>query len=374
MNILINCSNLSGGGGGQVADSVCSYTNIFPQHHFVVVYSRALESMGARVGNYDNVESIEYSYPSRDYKSLFTGRNTFLDEIVENKHIDCVLTVFGPMKWRPRCSHVSGFALSQLVIPESPYFQLMSFGQRFKSCFSRVLDTRIFCRGTKHLYTENPFISERVEALIKHSEVRTITNYYNQVFDDRDAWKYKQLDGFNGISLLTLSSPYPHKNIAITIDIARILKDKHPEFKFRFVLSIKKEDLPPIDQSIEDCFLFLDKVEIEECPSLYEQCDFAFVPSLIECFTAMYAEAMRMKVPIITTDLPFARGLCGKAALYYEPLSAKDAAGVIFNLSNNDKLIKALVKKGEEQLNKFDTSEQRARKLIKYCEDVCSMN
>lgn len=374
MRILINCSNLSGGGGGQVADSICSYTNIFPQHHFVVVYSHALEKVGVRIKSYNNVEAIKYNYPCKNYKSLLTGRNDFLDDLVEQRQIDCVLTVFGPMKWMPKCPHVCGFALSQLVIPESPYFQLMSFSQRLKSRLSRVLDTQIFYRGTKHLYTENPFISERVEALIKHSEVRTITNYYNQVFDDRGAWKYKRIDDFNGISLLTLSSPYPHKNIAISIDIARILKDKHPDFKFRFVLSIKKEDLPPIDQSIEDCFLFLDKVDIEECPSLYEQCDFAFVPSLIECFTAMYAEAMRMKMPIITTDLPFARGLCGEAALYYEPLSAKDAAGAIYNLSNNVKLIKSLVKKGEEQLNIFDTSEQRARKLIKYCEDVCSMN
>lgn len=38
------------------------------------------------------------------------------------------------------------------------------------------------------------------------------------------------------------------------------------------------------------------------------------MPSLLECFTATYPEAMRMERPIVTTDLAFAQGLCGEAA------------------------------------------------------------
>ena len=370
MNILINCSNLSGGGGGQVADSICSYTNIFPQHRFVIVYSRALKVMGEKVKEYDNVESIEYNYPLKDYKSLITGRNTYLDNLVDNKHIDCVLTVFGPMKWKPYCPHVCGFALPHLVLPESPYFRSLPLKQRLKTNLSMAIDTFIFRHGSKFLYTENPYITERVQRLINGSQVRTISNNYNQVFDHKDKWVIRRLEDFDGISLLTLASPYPHKNIPITIQIARILKDKYPGFKFRFVLSINKEDFPSFEDSLEDCFVFLGKVSIEECPSLYEQCDVAFLPSLLECFSAMYAESMRMRRPIITTDLPFARGLCKDAALYYEPLSAEDAAEKIFSLSKNEVVQKDLVNKGVVQLKNFDTSEQRAEKVFKYCEDV----
>lgn len=372
MNILINCSNISGGGGGQVADSICSYTNIFTQHFFVVVYASALIDMGARISEYKNVESIHYDYPRRDTMSLLTGRNSFLDELVKSRRIDCVLTVFGPMKWQPKCPHLCGFALAQIVIPESPFFKQLCWQQYIKQRISIFLDKIIFCRGTKYLYTENPFISSRVKALFKGSEVRTITNNYNQIYDNRNSWKINELESFNGTSLLTLASPYPHKNIPITIQIAKYLKVNHPEFKFRFVLSVRKEELPRLDDQIEDCFVFLGRVSIEECPSLYEQCDIAFLPSLIECFSAMYAEAMRMGVPIVTSDLPFARGLCNKAALYFNPLSVQEASEAIFNLANNEILRNELVVKGKQQLLTFDTNEQRAVKLMNYCEDICS--
>lgn len=371
MRILINCSNLSGGGGGQVADSVCSYLNVFPQHHFVVVCSCALKDISSKVSGYNNVECLFFNYPKRDYKSLITGRNDYLDGVVARKQIDCVLTVFGPMKWLPRCPHVCGFALAQLVIPESPYFQQMTIIQRIKSNISICLDSFLFRRGTRHLYSENPFISKRVELKFRGSEVRTITNNYNQIFDNRILEKYIELDSFDGISILTLASPYPHKNLSLSIGIARYLRKHYPDFRFRFVLSINKEDLPLFEKSLEESFVFLGKVAIEECPSLYEQCDIAFVPTLIECFTAMYAEAMRMGVPIVTTDLPFARGLCQDAAVYYQALSAEKAAEIIYDLSTNEALRESLVKNGRKRLQEFDSSEQRARKLIRYCEDIC---
>ena len=371
MNILINCSNLNGGGGGQVADSICSYTNHFPQHRFVVVYPKVLNDMGNRIQSYENVESVLYNYPQKDLKSLLTGRNDFLDDLVKTKAIDCVLTVFGPMKWKPKVPHVCGFALPRLVIPESPFFKQMNFEQKLKSKRANLIDTFIFRRGTKHLFTENPYISERVKKLVKGSEVRTISNNYNQVYDDKELWRTKKLNDFDGVSLLTLSLPYPHKNLTISINIAKVLKEKHPDFKFRFVFSVEKEKFPTLDTSIEDCFVFLGRVAVEECPSLYEQCDIAFLPSLLECFSAMYAEAMRMGVPILTTDLPFARGLCGDAAMFYEPLSAEDAAEKIYALTTDESLRHSLMAKGKKQLEKFDTAENRAKKLIEYCEEIC---
>ena len=67
-------------------------------------------------------------------------------------------------------------------------------------------------------------------------------------------------------------------------------------------------------------------MDITECPSLYEQADVMFQPTLLECFSATYPEAMKMQRPIVTTDIEFAHGLCGPAAHYYSPLSAEDAA------------------------------------------------
>lgn len=368
MNILINATNLSGGGGAQVADSVCRYLQDYPQHHFVVVLSKALDNTAKAIENYPNVEVVRYNYPPMDWYSFITLRNKFLDQLVERKHIDCVLTIFGPMKWRPKCPHVCGFALSQIVIPESPFYKRMPFVQWLKARLQSKLWAYIFWRSANVFYTENELITKRLQKLFWNREVYTITNNYNQVYDHPENWKEKILPSFEGVQLLGVTSAGGHKNLPIALEAARILKREHPDFKFRFVFTIDEKEYPFVPEELEECFLFIGKVDISECPSLYDQCDFEFQSTLLECFTATYPEAMVMKKPIITTDLEFARGICGKAAVYYSPVSAKSAAEAIYNLSLDKELQDSLVRNGVEQLKEFDTNEQRVSKMMSLCE------
>ena len=102
------------------------------------------------------------------------------------------------------------------------------------------------------------------------------------------------------------------------LPVAELLRERHPDFHFRFVLTIDEKDFPMVPENMSSHFLFICKVGVAECPYLYEQADIMFMPILLECFTATYPEAMRMEVPIVTTDLDFAHGLCGDAACYYE--------------------------------------------------------
>ena len=152
--------------------------------------------------------------------------------------------------------------------------------------------------------------------------------------------------------------------------MTKILRAKHPDFSFRFVLTLKPEELEGYDDSIKDNLVFIGRVKIEECPSLYSQSDIMWMPTLLECFSGTYAEAMRMKKPIITTDMGFARGTCGEAAVYYSPLAAMEAADTIYNVATNQDLYNTMVNKGTEQLKSFNNSEERASLLIKYLEEI----
>lgn len=373
MNILINASNLSGGGGAQVADSLCRYLKDYPKHSFIAVLSKALDGTAQCIENYPNVKVVMYNYPPKDWHSFFTQRNKFLDGLVDDFSIECVLTVFGPMKWRPKCPHVCGFALSQVVIPESPFYKRMSFAQRVKSRIQAKLWAFIFWRSAKYFYTENELITKRLQNLFWNREVHTITNNYNQVFNHPENWKRKELPSFEGIQLLGVTSAGGHKNLPIALEAAKILKRKHPDFKFRFVFTIDSKDFPDIPEELKECFYFTGRVDISECPSLYNQCDFEFQSTLLECFTATYPEAMVMKKPIITTDLKFSRGLCGDAALYYEATSAESAANRIYCLANNPTLQRELIENGVKQLKKFDSSKIRAKKVIELCENASTV-
>ena len=368
MNILVNASNLKLGGGLQVADSICYELNKFPQHTFVVALSKNLDKTEDRIKDYNNVSIVRYDVKN-SCETLFVGRDSYLDRLVKIRGIDCVLTIFGPSRWNPRVPHISGFAMPHLALDDSPYFSKLNWVGKIKSKLKNILLTYVFRRSTNIFYTENPLITALLKRKWRDKDILTITNYYNQIFDTPKKWKNHPLSDFDGTTLLCVTANYPHKNLGLSIHVARELIRKYPDFKFRFVFTVTENDID-IPEDLRDKFLLIGKVDISECPSLYRQADIMFQPSLLECFTATYPEAMRMQVPIVTTDLEFARGLCGNAALYFSSLDASDAAEKIYKVSNNQTIRKQLIDEGLKQLNQFDTASQRAEKLIKLCEDI----
>ena len=370
MNILINASNLSGGGGVQVADSICRHLSRFDAHKFIVVFSSAFDRTIDAIQSYDNVIVKKYDYPKSDFKSFLTLRNSYLDNLVLEYAIECVYTVFGPMKWKPKCQHVCGFALAHIVMPESPYFMIMDFMQRLNWFIRIKVWELIFRRSSKYFITENPLITKKLQKKFSHSHVYTITNSYNQVFDDVTLQENLELPRFDGVTILSIGTNYAHKNLSITKDIAKILKRDYPKIKFRFVLTIQENQFLPLNEDIRDCFIFIGKVSVNKCPSLYKQSDIAFVPTLLECFSAAYPEAMRMEIPIVTTDLEFANGLCGDAAIYYDALNASDAAHKLYQLMCNSKLRENLIIRGRERLLTFDNNIDRINKVLRLCEEV----
>jgi len=359
---LINASNLKNGGGLQVADSICRQLHRFQGHFFFVVLSSQLASTQKAMEGIENVRCVTYDLMD-NWRSLLLGRNRFLDNLVEENRIDAVLTVFGPSRWRPRVPHLCGFARAQLII-----------GSRFKIQDSWVdnLKTKLiyavwtwgFRRSSDTFYTENAYISAMLPKIIPGAKVYTVTNYYNQVFDQPEQWtrnvnlnlNVNHNDNGRVVTLLTVSSTAVHKNLGIMVPVSEYLERVHPDFCFRFVLTCNETPFS-LPEHLRKHFVFIGKVDVAECPNLYEQADIMFMPTLMECFTATYPEAMRMEVPIVTTDLEFARGLCGEAACYYSALDAEAAA-------KDEAYRQQLTAYGKEQLKKFDNYEQRAEKLV----------
>ncbi|MBR1769132.1 MAG: glycosyltransferase [Bacteroidales bacterium] len=364
MKILINASNLKIGGGLQVADSFCKNLINFPSHSFFAVLSSSLSKTGKAIEKYPNIEVFSYDIKN-NISTLLFGRDKFLDCLVREKKADCVLTIFGPSRWNPKINHLSGFAMGQLVLKDSPFFSKLSIKDKiYWKFFFNLSRKYLFKRSTSLFYSENKYISECAEKILKGSKCYTVTNYYNQIYDNPSLWKDKTLKDFDGISLLCISSYYPFKNLEISIGASRILKERHKDFSFRFIFTCCEDDFPPMDENIRNHFVFLGRVDLEECPSLYRQCDLVFMPSLMECFTAVYPEAMKMQRPLITSDLPFARSLCGKAAEYFSPLSEEDLAEKIFSLAQNNQRQKELISQGKEQLKQYDNYNQRSQKII----------
>ena len=354
---LINCSNLKAGGGIQVAQSLLEQAKRFKKHCFIFVLTDKIHKL--EDNDSENTKTFVYSIKNT-FTSLFLGRDAYLDKMVANEKVDAVLTVFGPSRWQPKVPHLCGFARAQLVLTDSPYYKRLAWKEKLLY----RLWTWQFKKSSDTFYTENKYISDMIPNLLgKKVKVHTVSNYYNQVFDMPETWRKHPLPEFDGTTSLSVSSYYPHKNFEIFVDAARVLKCKHPDFRFRFVLTFDDNQMA-VPEDLKEHFLFIGRVDVSECPDLYRQADIMVMPTLLECFTATYPEAMRMNIPIVTTDMEFARGLCEDAACYYSAVDAKACADAIYKVSTDKEYASMLVKNGKEQLKKFDNYEQRADKLI----------
>ena len=367
MIFLINASNLKAGGGIQVTQSICDQLKKFPQHSFFVVLSSFIDD-----------SSIEYGENSKVYKytinnsisTLLLGRDAFLDNLVAENRIDAVLTVFGPSRWVPKVPHLSGFARAHLVLKDSPYIK----GLGWKEKMIYKIWEWSFKKSSRIYYTENQYISGMLPKVLGDVKVYTVTNYYNQVFDHSELWSHDhEIGEFDGTTCLTVSTCYPHKNFGIIIDLIRYLRRVHRDFKIRFVLTFSEKEMI-VPEDVKDNIVFVGKVDVSECPNLYEQCDIMFMPSLLECFTATYPEAMRMGKPIVTTDLEFAKGLCGDSACYYSAVDVKSAAEAIYKVATDKDYAKQLVMNGKKQLKNYDDYNTRTEKLIHILEKIALNN
>ena len=377
MTFLLNCSNLKNGGGLQVAQSICDELKRFGKHRFVVVLSTYINDGQIEFG--ENVEVHKYNIP-QSFTTVFRGRDSFLDGLVVEKHVDAVLTVFGPSLWRPRVPHLCGFARAQLLL------KVKGYRLTVKERLLYAIWAWGFRRSSDTFYTENQYISDMLPKLIKGAKVYTVTNYYNQVFDQPERWRRSvNLNSLTPnpspkgegnldkgmVTMLTVSSSASHKNLGIMVPVADYLEKKYPDFCFRFVLTCNR---PPFElpERLSHHFMFVGKVDVSECPNLYEQADIMFMPTLMECFTATYPEAMRMEVPIVTTDLEFARGLCGDAACYYSAVDPAAAAEAIYRVATDKEYAHQLTKAGKRQLLTYDNYEQRAEMLVGILETMAS--
>lgn len=369
MNILVNASNLRVGGGVQVADSFISQLGRFTQHKFYVVLPDVLWYLHERFKDVSNVECYNYNKKKSVFHVL-TNRDRFLDTLVDKSHIDIVFTVFGPSVWTPRVKHICGFAMAHCIYPDSVYWDLLSSKERIKLKIRTAFITNNFGRTASVMVTENPDVTQRLQKLFPRKKIYTVTNYYNQVYDiPHMCDKSITLPRYDGITLLTIAAPYPHKNMAVIPRVIRYLKEKYPSFKFRFAVTVD-DTILPVEERDKENILYLGKVNVDQCPYLYEQSDYMFLPTLLECFSASYPEAMRMDCPILTSDLPFARGLCGDAAEYFNPMSIEDIAEKIYALSKDQEKQKTLIENGRNKLKEYDNYNERGEKYIKLIEQI----
>ena len=375
MKLLINTSNLYVGGGLQVALSFINELKNFESNNQYYIFLSS--SVNDQLIQDDFPENFKFYLIKRSPSSIRYRKKVveFLDALEKDINPDIVFSIFGPSYWRPKTRHIMGFALPWLINEKSDVFSELSFFKRL------IKKLEIKYKGYHVKNNADYYVTETEEVRQSFSRIYNVSlenifvvgNTCSSIFDQKEFEPFyipsREIREFR---LITISHNYPHKNLRVIRNVLPYLKNNN--VKFKFILTIDEESYDDLFSGYENYVMNIGPIKSEFCPSAYAQSDALFLPTLLECFTASYPEAMKMNKPILTSSLPFAVDICKDAALFFDPLDPKDIADKILMLSAADDLRKSLAEKGEARLKEFESAESRSRKYIGICNELTYRN
>jgi len=374
MNIIINASNLCVGGGVQVALSFINELNkISVENNYHVFASKAiLEQIDCSIfSNKFRFYSISQS-PAR----IITRSKTikFLSRLEEKIAPDVVFTVFGPSYWRPKSPHVMGFANGWLYNPKSIAYTKLTLANKIRMKAFCWYQAYYLKRDAFNFIVETHDAKEKLQKVlsVEEDKIAVVGNTCSSIFYDikytkRSCEHYTKLPKKenNEYRLLYITHNHPSKNLEIINKVCELLSEKN----INFVVTIDSKSYKNMFSN-NPRVMNLGPVAHESCPSIYNQCDFLFAPTLLETFSASYPESMKMGLPILTSKYSFAVDVCHNSALYFDPLEPKDIAEKINTIIDNPNLQKTMVNNGKTVLSKMETGRTRAEKYLRICDRV----
>lgn len=379
MNILINVSNLYAGGGVQVALSFLNeLKDIESKHRFFVLLSPVVK---AQIIEDEFPQIFDFYLIQKSPSALKTRRRVVanLKRLEEQLKPDVVFSVFGPSYWQPKAKHLLGVADGWIYNPKSIAFDRLSFLKKLKMRLHVMYKIFYLKRDASNYVLETNDAKSKFSRVmgVNEGNISVVENTYSSIFNDS---KYLCVDGGsyvklpercnNEFRLVYIAHNHPSKNLSIINEVLTHLN----QYNIKFILTLDVKSYSDIFPKGSDRVFNLGPVPLNACPSIYKQCDALFAPTLLETFSAAYPEAMKMGLPILTSNYSFATDICKDAALYFDPVDPKDIASKIGKLVNSSDLQKQLIKRGESNIKAFETAKGRAKKYLALCEGLVKAN
>ena len=370
MRILI-CAVQFKGGSLQVVVSLIKEFVKFSDNIYYIIVSREVKKQIGDIQFPSNFYFYDLKYPTKIRLLNSLLRYKQLKHIENQVNPDCVICSSGPLYWTPKSPMLIGYNLGHMIYPESPYFKRIPLWMKLRWKIRFYTYRTRYNKESSAIFVQTDDINQRLRKYLNIERIFTVSNTYNNAYNLKKNFSNKLPKREKGeVRLLMLSAFYKHKNFEIIPEVIKELKRRDYN-NVRFIVTLPKENYrlafgenPPKE------IINVGFIPVIEGASLYEECDFMFLPTLLECFSASYAEAMVMQKPILTSDLGFAHTVCKDAAIYFDPENAGDIADKLILLMSSPEKQKDLVNKGINQLSQFGSAENRAEKILELCKKI----
>ncbi|MCT3942690.1 glycosyltransferase family 4 protein [Elizabethkingia anophelis] len=372
MKLIIDNSNLFAGGGLQVAASFLrdlKKMNLSDEFHII----QSLNAIKV-IENEQFPDNFTFYNLGKSEEKSKSKRIRSVKRIESIVNPDCIFTLFGPSYHKSKYPKLVGFAIPYIIYQNSPFFKKISVKENIYYKLLSILKVYSFKKYSDALIFETENARKTfVEKTHYNKDTYTVGNTLNEIFFEPNEWRDYDNLPTSSFKILFLTANYPHKNMDVIHEVIKILKHKYKFNDFKFLITLQSEELN-FPEYCEEYIEYLGKVDLKKIPSLYNQSQMVFIPTLLEVFSATYLEAMLMKKPIIASDLEFSRDICGESAYFCEPVNAESYADAIFRLANDENLRNSLVSKGTENLKRFGSSMERTVSYLNIIKTLIKKN
>ncbi len=366
--ILINGTNLHGGGASQVATSLVNELSRSDRAgEITLVLSTFVreecERTGADLAVFRRVvqkDVFGFRWADAEMSELF-------DEA------DVVFTVFGPLyfRHRPKTSIV-GFAQPWIIYPDTDAARTLSWTERIKTRVRYLLQKRAFARNSDVLIVEANHVEKRLRSVLPTKRVHIVPNALNAVFDDairalpdelpERARVGARVPESGRITLGFVGRAYPHKNLTVFPAVRRELKVRYGlEATIKTTLAEKEWAMQ--SERFKAEVQNVGSLSLQQCVDFYRTLDGVLFPSLLECFSATPLEAMAMGLPLYASDRHFVRDSCAEYPFYFDPHDpASIAVAIHESLALESKTLLGRLRAGREHVFSLPSAADRARR------------
>ncbi len=360
--ILINISNIHGGGALQVAISFVSELLIFEQVNSgikILVSSEVVEGLD-QASFKSTLWDIEV-FNTYGIKTLWSKLNWVQTDF------EVIFTLFGPKYTLFKAKKdILGFAQPWILNFNNPITSNLPFVEKNKLRLKFGLQKWFFKRAN-HIVVELEHVKKSLaeQKIFIENHVSVVHNTLSNLYLTPDLWQEVVVKRKKDeIAIGFVTRDYLHKNIQILPIVAKILRDKY-RLSVKFYLSLTDVEWRNYSESFGAYGETVGSLNVYQCPSFYLQMDAVVFPSLLECFSATPLEALAMKKPLFASDKGFVRDVCQEHAIYFDPFDAEDIAKLIADYFQGEQKTDEQLEVARNHVLAFSNAKQRAEDYLK---------
>ena len=343
MKILINTISTKRIAGGAFQISLnfikrsLSWNDSSIEWHYLVSndVDRQLRKEGYKI------DSNYYVLPTQPDVHTYLKVKKSIRKLEESIKPDVVYSISAPSYFTFKSREVMRFTNPWVSHPNPYAWNILSFRERIKMKFYIFLQ-KCMLRKVKYFITQTDLVKTNLINIfhLPAENIRVVPNVLPAFFLNESTAHINNED--NHIHIACIANSTKHKNLDIIPEVIRILSEKHniQNVVFHLSIPIQSQIWQKIEKQLDiygirNRAITHGRVDQKALAEIYRHCDIAFIPTLLEVFSASGLEAAYFNLPIVATDFDFNREVFQDGCLYYKPTDAADAAEKIADIIKN---------------------------------------